>query len=464
MNTNFKYRFIILALLPATLWAQNTNEVKFLNACKDEVKAINSQELYKKQILWGAEPDNDGNVSITDYTNQSDANMIYYDNDGRIRKFIMMFNYPETIRFSMHYFDKDGYVVSSICYERSAMDTSVIGVRYMHKNKLIYVDIELRDEEENVVKVIKHYSRTTERLPDKNYNAILHVDSLTNYCRKEDLTFRPDDYRKIYSTLPKVGEKTIVNVRESNIHEKPSDKANIVTAAHLGDIVEITEDLKNGWYKIQQNEKSGYVKAEFLELVEHEIHPELQKLDKLFVVGDFDGDGKQDTIFQNNFSKRYQMEIDSIPLSLEDDWFEMGNWFYRQESEVYLGLNKQGTEDLYLGTAFGLYCLLNIGDINADGKDEIAFVIDLFDESKVNTCVVYTLCHGKWKELKSFGIHESAFEFGIDETKPVFTEIKGFLEKHNGTWMYLDYSEYIASPNEQTEPQLKSLILEKCDK
>ena len=35
----------------------------------------------------------------------------------------------------------------------------------------------------------------------------------------------------------------------------------------------------------------------------------LHKLEKLFVVGDFDGDKKQDTIFQHNYSKLTRTEI-----------------------------------------------------------------------------------------------------------------------------------------------------------
>jgi len=165
----------------------------------------------------------------------------------------------------------------------------------------------------------------------------------------------------------------------------------------------------------------------------------LHELKKLFVTGDFDGDGTKDTLFQHNFSRLTGTEIEFSADPFQNEWDTVVYWFFRQESDVYLALNKTKRDTLHLGPAQGLYCLINVGDNNADGKDEIAFVIDHLDFSNVNSCRIYSLCKGKWTELQQFGIHEGSFSYTSDEP-PVFREIEEFLEKQNGRWLYKDYS------------------------
>lgn len=164
------------------------------------------------------------------------------------------------------------------------------------------------------------------------------------------------------------------------------------------------------------------------------LHP----LKKLFVVGDFDGDRKKDTIFQHNYSRRTKTEIDFSPDPYEYEWDTVINWFNEQDPDVYLSLNKDNQDTLHLGAAYGLYCLINIGDNNADGKDEIALVVDQLDYSRVNRCKIYALCQGKWIQLKEFGVHEDSFYFPPDKA-PIFNNIKDYLEKQHGKWVYLDY-------------------------
>ncbi len=132
------------------------------------------------------------------------------------------------------------------------------------------------------------------------------------------------------------------------------------------------------------------------------------------------------------------MEIDSAPDPFKEDWDKtVVSWYNVQEADVYLTM--AGIHDtLTLGSGQGLYCLLNIGDNNTDGKDEIAFVVDYCDNSRVNDCRIYSLCNGKWTMLLEFGVHEDAFNFTSD-TIPYFSEIPDFLVKQNGAWVYKDY-------------------------
>lgn len=164
----------------------------------------------------------------------------------------------------------------------------------------------------------------------------------------------------------------------------------------------------------------------------------LHKLDKLFVIGDFNGDEKQDTIFQHNYSRLTNTEIEFSADPFQNEWDTVVNWFYNQKADLYLTINKINNDTLHLGTAQGLYCLINIGDNNADGKDEIALVIDYLDFSRVNSCKIFSLCNYEWIILKEFNIYEGAFDFSGNKP-PILTEIKEFLEKRNGQWYYIDY-------------------------
>jgi hypothetical protein len=164
----------------------------------------------------------------------------------------------------------------------------------------------------------------------------------------------------------------------------------------------------------------------------------LHKLEKIFVIGDFNGDEKQDTVFQHNYSILTKTEIEFSADPFQNEWDTVVNWFYNQKADLYLTINKINYDTLHLGTAQGLYCLINIGDNNADGKEEIALVIDYLDFSRLNSCKIFSLCNYKWTILKEFNIFEGAFDFSGSKP-PVFKEIKAFLEKRKGQWYYIDY-------------------------
>lgn len=184
------------------------------------------------------------------------------------------------------------------------------------------------------------------------------------------------------------------------------------------------------------------------------------KLEKLFVTGDFDGDKKRDTLYQHNYSRLEKKEIDFAPDPMKVEWDEVIQWFYEQESDVNLKLNKKNAEVLHLGIAQGLYCLITIGDTNKDGKDEIVLVTDRCDLSRVNTCAIYTLCKGKWQLLKEFDIFEGAFDWE-GGTKPNFSSIPGFLELQNHIWKYSDYNQNDFDTAAEVG-QMKVLKLGKC--
>ena len=186
----------------------------------------------------------------------------------------------------------------------------------------------------------------------------------------------------------------------------------------------------------------------------------LHKLKNLFVMGDFDGDEKQDTLFQHAYSNLSQAEIEYSADPHQNDREAVIDWFYKNEVNVSLTLNESNPDTLQIGVAQGLYCLINLGDMNADGKEEIALVVDRLDFSGVNQCEIYSYCSNRWTLLKKFSIHEEAFTYSTDEA-PRFDMIKRHLEKHDGRWMYLDYQKALVS--DEADPKMMPLKLDPCN-
>lgn len=185
----------------------------------------------------------------------------------------------------------------------------------------------------------------------------------------------------------------------------------------------------------------------------------LKKFEGLTITGDFDGDKKQDTIIQRVGSTLKKVYFEKIVDPLKNHWDIVTNWHFNRGTDLCLFINRLESEELRLGSAQGLYCLINIGDNNNDGKDEIAFVVDNLDYSRVNSCKIYTICETRWTLLKQFGVLEDAFDFTGQQ--PLFTNVKGFLEKQDSKWVYKDYSED-EYENKEAVGKMLPLKLEQC--
>lgn len=153
------------------------------------------------------------------------------------------------------------------------------------------------------------------------------------------------------------------------------------------------------------------------------------------ISGDFDGDGKQDTLNQfitdsTGVAVQYMKEIDT------ETWYD---YVYTFATNGYMtGIALAGKEDnvLSFNRAQGVYCLINVGNINNTKGDEIAVIPNFVDQSRVSDCYIYTLCHGRWQRVFTFSVHEDAFD---DFNGTPYTKIPGILEPKNSTWMYYDY-------------------------
>ncbi len=180
-------------------------------------------------------------------------------------------------------------------------------------------------------------------------------------------------------------------------------------------------------------------------------------LKKLSITGDFDGDGKVDTLCQNTINELTKQTIDSFP---DSQWNSIENYFGLMNADVQLFMSNKTSDTLHLGAGGSLYCLINIGDNNKDNKDEIAVVVDYYDFTNISTCFIYSLCSNKWKEIKSFKVFESAFEHEGDSI-PNFKQINGYLEYRKNKWYYIDYTDLFNAETDK-DTMLKPLIIKKC--
>lgn len=172
-------------------------------------------------------------------------------------------------------------------------------------------------------------------------------------------------------------------------------------------------------------------------------------------MGNFDGDQQPDTLYQCVFSDFAKTKITHAPAAAQPEPDSVAAWFARRGAEVLLTLGQPARDTLHLGFGQGLYCLFNLGDTNSDGRDEVALAVDYLDESRVNSCKIITVCRGKLRLLKSFRIHESAF----DEAPAA---APGFLVRRKGRWLYTDYPEDAAADSPATAGQLRQLIIPAC--
>jgi len=196
------------------------------------------------------------------------------------------------------------------------------------------------------------------------------------------------------------------------------------------------------------------------------LHDSLFKpLDKLKLVADFNADGQLDTLVQEVVRGTDGKFMKRVPDPYKTSWMDTVMVFmYQRKANVVLFLKGEKSDTLYPGKGMGLYCLLDLGDLNGDGRSEISLVVDHYDMSRVNSCHIYTLCGRNWKELMAFEVHEDAFNFPpgyTNENPPIFNKIEGYLEKRKGKWKYFDYAwEFMDTP---APSSMKALRLPKCD-
>jgi hypothetical protein len=249
------------------LQAQTENDLKLLNACKEEVSAINSLTLYKKQFFEGNIKVTE-NVTIVDLNEHEYAVLVYYDTEKRIRKRISIGRDSDIRTFSIWYFDAEGHLVYYINYAEGN-EGNYKGYLYMNKGKLVYISMEVKDFITEQTKVVEQYGK----MPDPDFFSFdngfpLHTDKIS----KAELRFDMKTDRRVRFSTPQNGDLTVTNIRRANLRKSPSTDAERIAFVEMGNIVRIVERTNDQWYKISTDDgKTGYIFSEFLETVEREV-------------------------------------------------------------------------------------------------------------------------------------------------------------------------------------------------
>jgi len=127
---------------------------------------------------------------------------------------------------------------------------------------------------------------------------------------------------------------------------------------------------------------------------------------RFVIKGDFDGDGKTETLVEHFFDRLTNKETNKFYDSLDYDRLVGIIVKYKDPFSFILSDNKNiDTLIIYSGgQLLGLSFLKNEGDLDGDGADEISYVVNWADWSNLNTSHLMTYKHNRWKELYSFEI------------------------------------------------------------
>lgn len=158
--------------------------------------------------------------------------------------------------------------------------------------------------------------------------------------------------------------------------------------------------------------------------------------ERMIVVGDFDGDGTQDTLYEKYISrvtgKETNKDYDFSGSELGDgtDWLDYKQrWIGEKDPLVRLESKNPAVKRFDVewgGVQNGFDYLKNVGDLNGDSTDEIAYYIYDVDFSSMNSCALATYKNGKWKKVHHWGIHEMdfAYEEGGPRPNPIYVRKK----------------------------------------
>lgn len=128
---------------------------------------------------------------------------------------------------------------------------------------------------------------------------------------------------------------------------------------------------------------------------------------RFVVAGDFNGDGKQDTLTEHFVSGLDGKETNKYYNT--DNYDTLVALTGEKQPRSFMVPSTPEIDTLpiaehlqLLGAAF----VKNEGDLDGNGTDEVSFVVEWADWSSINSCHVVTWTKVGWKELLVFGIHD----------------------------------------------------------
>ncbi len=129
-----------------------------------------------------------------------------------------------------------------------------------------------------------------------------------------------------------------------------------------------------------------------------------------FILGDFNGDQKQDTLFE---SFKSQINLKEMSKQMGSLNFENNLSQIRKQqpmSEVY---SSDKTIPKHTVTKSpqhaGIINFCNLGDLNEDNSEEFGYMINWLDWSNMNTYYIFSIKANKIIPLFSYSVHERNF-------------------------------------------------------
>jgi hypothetical protein len=127
---------------------------------------------------------------------------------------------------------------------------------------------------------------------------------------------------------------------------------------------------------------------------------------RFVITGDFNGDGKKDTLTEHYFSGITRKETNKFYDNADYDYdWEMT---HRRKPYSFISCNDPAIHKLDVAkeNSFGLLYLKNEGDVDGNGTDEISLVRNNADFSSLNEYSIMTYKNNKWVTLYWFPIWE----------------------------------------------------------
>lgn len=164
---------------------------------------------------------------------------------------------------------------------------------------------------------------------------------------------------------------------------------------------------------------------------------ELEQVNPIEVVGRFISPDKTDTLLFRRYSNNTHRYFDSLPIW--GDNFMPGDdtdWF--RENDIAMKVTTADGRLVHTQTeAMYVHRVISLPDI-LPGYDVLAVVWRHQDFSGIKPCHIVSVKDGQWTELGAFTVNTNIFPDTLTDGM-----IDGFLEKHNGIWMYRDDEEQL---------------------
>lgn len=174
---------------------------------------------------------------------------------------------------------------------------------------------------------------------------------------------------------------------------------------------------------IEVVDSSSITKVDTIETNQSDLNPTPIWGYRFIIVGDFDGNGKEDTLRERHVALATNQETNKYFEGVESIWHQ-GNEYHPVRS--FLQANPtSGINELDSLGQLGLHWLENIGDIDGNGTDEIGLLKDGADYSNVNTYAIYTYRKKKWQLIYDIEVRESEFPY-----LPTFNPMDGYSSQH----------------------------------